>query len=459
MGCEMAMRRLQLIVLIFVAAGMAAETSEPRTSIQAERWLTFDFPSLRVGVAEYDDGPTGATIFHFPKGAKVAVDVRGGAPGSINTDTLRLSYESAYVDAITFAGGSSYGLSVATGVAQAIRESQEHPNDLSSIATVAGAIIFDVGPRRYSTRVPDEALGRAAFQAAAPGRFPSGAHGAGRFAMQGGYFGDAAREYSGQGGAFRQIGPTKIAVFTVVNALGVVADRAGNVVRCPQSHSGGGCGTIAARLASRLQAIGAAGPAARVSDEGPTEATTLTVVVTNQKMEFWALQRLAVQVHTSMARAIQPFHTSRDGDVLFVASTDEIENDSLTSADLGVVAAELAWDAVLASVPLLEPAESRAPIALPAEKLGRYVGEYALNRTVRASVALSTNGLTVSAPRNSLYVGEKPVALIPVSDADFRMDNGRGDRLKMDLDSAGRVTGFTINPGHWPVRAKRVEKR
>src|SRR5205823_1172417 len=81
-------------------------------------------------------------------------------------------------------------------------------------------------------------LGRAAFAAAKSGRFPLGAHGAGRFAMNSGYFGDAARVYSGQGAAFRQIGTTKIAVFIVVNALGALVDRDGNIVRCKESPCG-----------------------------------------------------------------------------------------------------------------------------------------------------------------------------------------------------------------------------
>lgn len=53
--------------------------------------LSFDFPAVRIGVAEYDEGPTGATVFHFAKPVLAAVDVRGGAPATINTDTLRLS--------------------------------------------------------------------------------------------------------------------------------------------------------------------------------------------------------------------------------------------------------------------------------------------------------------------------------------------------------------------------------
>jgi 6-aminohexanoate-oligomer endohydrolase len=421
---------------------LAATTHIPRTNIESARWLTIDFPAMRIGVAEYDDGPTGTTIFHFPKGAKAAVDVRGGAPGTINTDTLRLGYDSAFIDAVTFAGGSSYGLAVATGVAQAIKATQDNPNQLASIATVTGAIIFDVGPRRYSTVVPDEILGRAAFDAAAPGRFPLGAHGAGRFAMQSGYFGDDYRSYSGQGGAFRQIGPTKIAVFTVVNALGAVVDRGGNIVRCAKPP----CGTIAARLAS--VAAGFSAPSV------PTPATTLTLVVTNQKLPFWALQRLAMQVHASMARAIQPFHTTNDGDVLFALSTDEVENEKLNVADLGVVASEVAWDAVLSSVPELDDvgrASARPDGLKPVlhSAVGAY--EFAFGRGARATIARSGDALTITANRNSIYLpANTPVALTHVSGNDYRIANARGARLRIDEN------GFTINPGHWPIRATRV---
>lgn len=423
------------------AISLLLAVATPRTSIDAARWLTLDFPAIRIGVAEYDDGPTGATVFHFPKGAKAAVDVRGGAPGTINTDSLRLSYDSAFVDAITFAGGSSYGLAVATGVAQAIKATQADPNQLASIATVTGAIIFDVGPRRYSTVVPDEILGRAAFGAAAPGRFPLGAHGAGRFAMQSGYFGDEFRSYSGQGAAFRQIGPTKVAVFTVVNALGAIVDRSGNIVRCANPP----CGTIAARLAGKVTVLGE-GEAA-----GLTPATTLTLVVTNQKLPIWALQRLAVQVHTSLARAIQPFHTTNDGDVLFALSTDEVDNAALTVANLGVAASELAWDAVLSSVPELDPPDARPPVRLEAATLDRHAGVYEFAPGARATVARAGDALTITATRTSLYVtAGTAVTLVPLSPTDFRLANPRGDRLRFD------ERGLTINPGHWPIRAVRV---
>jgi L-aminopeptidase/D-esterase-like protein len=300
---------------------------------------------------------------------------------------------------------------------------------------VTGAIIFDVGPRRYSTVLPDEALGRVAFNAAAPGRFPLGAHGAGRFAMQSGYFGDDYRSYSGQGGAFRQVGPTKIAVFTVVNALGAVVDRNGNIVRCAKPP----CGTIAARLAT--VAAGFSPPSV------PSSSTTLTLVVTNQKLPFWGLQRLAMQVHTSMARAIQPFQTTNDGDVLFAVSTDEVENEKLNVASLGLIASELAWDAVLSSVPELRDPSPSAGLGMTPE--GEY--EFAFGRGAKATIARSGGALTITANRNSLYLpANTPVALVPLSGNDYRIANARRSLLRVD------ESGFTINPGHWPIRATRV---
>ena len=83
----------------------------------------------------------------------------------------------------------------------------------------------------------------------------------------------------------------------------------------------------------------------------PGGNTTLSLVVTNQALSYRELQRLAMQTHTSMARAIHPFHTEHDGDLLFAATTAEIHNVTLEAGDLAAWASELAWDAVLASVP------------------------------------------------------------------------------------------------------------
>ncbi|HEX5505845.1 MAG TPA: P1 family peptidase, partial [Thermomicrobiales bacterium] len=201
----------------------------PRTD-SAGRALEFDFPALRVGVAEYPEGPTGCTVFYFPDGAAAAADIRGGSAGTIMTQQL-LAGDGA-VDAICFAGGSLYGLEAATGVAAELFARHEYSTNWRDIALVAGAIIFDYGSRANANAIyPDKALGRAALRAARPGSFPLGRHGAGCSATVGKDIDHGQRESAGQGGAFRQVGPIKLAVFTVVNAVGAIVDRHGRVVR------------------------------------------------------------------------------------------------------------------------------------------------------------------------------------------------------------------------------------
>ena len=231
----------------------------------------------------------------------------------------------------------------------------ETPTNRKEVANVAGAIVYDF-PGRTNTIYADKELGRAALRAARPNRFPLGARGAGRFVSVGKYIGRNYREQSGQGGAFRQVGATKIAVFTVVNALSAIIDWQGKVVRGlrdPQMGTRLSQADALRRLLERAESQ-AASPTPTPTPEAqkpmPTN-TTLTLVVTNQKLEHWQLRRLAVQVHTSMGRAIQPFQMQADGDVLFAATTAEVENARLPLNTLAVLASELAYDAVLSSIP------------------------------------------------------------------------------------------------------------
>ncbi|HZW94309.1 MAG TPA: P1 family peptidase [Candidatus Eremiobacteraceae bacterium] len=108
-----------------VALSQDAAKSKPKPHVSYEGpALTFDFPGVKIGVAEYEEGPTGTTVLYFPTPVVAAVDVRGGAPGTLNTEGLRLAYDdpSAGVNAIVLSGGSSYGLSAATGVANALKD-------------------------------------------------------------------------------------------------------------------------------------------------------------------------------------------------------------------------------------------------------------------------------------------------------------------------------------------------
>jgi L-aminopeptidase/D-esterase-like protein len=418
--------------------------------------LAFDFPEVHVGIAEYAEGPTGTTVFYFPEPVKAAIDVRGGAPGVVNSDPLRLHYDAAYTNAVCFSGGSSYGLSAATGVAEAIKEMNEDPGNWNEIAFVPGAIIFDLGGRRLNAITPDAALGKAALRAARPGAFPLGAQGAGRFTMQGWYLGDP--QHSGQGGAFRQIGRVKVAVFTVVNPGGAVVDREGNIVRCSRPR----CGEIAERLEEQLvrripDRDPEAGPEAGA---GRTTNTTITLVVTNVKMPVAALQRLAVQVHGSMARAIQPFATQGDGDTLIAATTGQVEVEGLSFRDVGVLASEVAWDAVLASVPELPPPGPTMPVRWSPAELDAVAGTYRFSRWATLRIEREGNALVARGPEsdNLYFPSDEPVTLVPVSPDRLMIDRERPYWIRIERDG-DLIAGLVLEPGPWGQRATRVTGR
>jgi L-aminopeptidase/D-esterase-like protein len=138
------------------------------------------------------------------------------------------------------------------------------------------------------------------------------------------------------------MGATKVAVFTVVNAIGAVVNRQGEVVYGYHNRQDG----RHFHAITEVEQLFASGLALQTQPGN----TTLTVVITNQKLNRFDLTQLGRQVHSSMARAIQPFHTIYDGDVLYAVTTNEIENPKLNSIALGIVASEVAWDAVL-SIP------------------------------------------------------------------------------------------------------------
>lgn len=297
--------------------------------------LTFDLGGVEVGVAEYAEGPTGCTVFRFPTGAPMAVDVRGGSAGVVGG-------EYRFTHAICLAGGSLPGLEAAAGVSSVLHEGIEGPlrwGGSSPFRLVSGAIIYDYA-RRENAIAPDYALGQAAARATRPGWFPQGERGAGISAAVGKFlYGDEGAEPGGQGAAFRQMYETKVLVCTVVNAVGGIIDRKGNPIRGHRSPVDG-------RRRRPLEAIEAG---ARPGPPPRNRNTTLTVVITNAAFQGDGLQQFGRMVHTSMARAIDPFHTTTDGDVLFAVATGEVES-SFSPDALSIVAGEVAWDAVLAAV-------------------------------------------------------------------------------------------------------------
>lgn len=323
------------------------QTLLPLANVSSPRTLKFNWPSFRIGTAEYLEGPTGCTVFHFPSGAATcAHDVRGGSPGSYMPGSGR-------VDAVCFAGGSVYGLEAAVGVAAALFEQRGYSWRWRELQIVRGAIIYDFGKRQNAV-YPDKELGKLALKSARAGEFPLGARGAGCSATVGKLF--KRGEQAGQGAAFREFGRGgKIACFTVVNSIGAIYDRGNRIVRGSLDpsqhrvwHAEPGSKRLdimeATEVAISNLTVEDNNPAANV--QPPMGNTTITLVVTNLSLPQPALDQLAKQVHASMARAIQPFHCPEDGDQLYFVSTNELSME-VGMGVFGTMAGEVAWDAVL----------------------------------------------------------------------------------------------------------------
>jgi L-aminopeptidase/D-esterase-like protein len=327
-----------------------------------------------------------------------------------------------------------------------------------NVGLVVGSIIYDFGGRRLNEIYPDKRLAQLALRAARPGIFPNGAYGAGRSAMNGGIFGCHAR--SGQGSAFRQIGEVKIAVFTVVNALGAVTDRDGNVVAC---HKGSNWPENLKASDLMRAAPASLQPGWNGDDSGQDaerKNTTISVVVTNRSMSPAELQRLAVQVHTSMARGIQPFASEFDGDVLYAVSTNEVETgpgQTLPSMEIGVTASELMWDAILAAMPaeqVTQP-EPDPDLNIPQSTLNSYAGTYRFSHLAELTVRVEDGALVASATgeRDVFQVSKgAPRALLAASPDTYTVERGRYPFSLQFKDDT-----VIVNPGRWQQTGYRVE--
>jgi L-aminopeptidase/D-esterase-like protein len=183
---------------------------------------------------------------------------------------------------------------------------------------------------------PDGAMCACDVRGGWAGSFPLGCHGAGSSTMCGAGLDSSGGESAGQGGGFRQSGPTKIAVFIVVNAIGALVDRQWRVVRGHLDRETG----VRYHLDECI-GLPAAPPALTPPIQRATRRSRRSSPTSgwNRRCSpIWPARR------THPWRAIQPFHTGLDGDNLFAVTTNEVDNSALPPTALGV----LAWDAVLA---------------------------------------------------------------------------------------------------------------
>jgi L-aminopeptidase/D-esterase-like protein len=272
-----------------------------------------DVSGVKVGHFTDPRRPTGCTVVLVEEGAVCGVDVRGGAPGTRETDLLDPVNSVDRVHAIVLAGGSAFGLDAASGVVRFLEEKGiGFPVGPLRVPIVPAAILFDLflGDSRIR---PDAQSGYAAAQSASEAAPAEGNVGAGAGATVGKMFGLERAMKGGVGTASIALADgLVVAALVAVNAWGDVVDpESGRLLAGLRAADGGSLlGTRNALLAGEVGDRRAAG-----------ENTTIGVVATNAPLGKAAATKIAQMAHDGLALAIRPAHTPWDGDTLFALST------------------------------------------------------------------------------------------------------------------------------------------
>lgn len=275
-----------------------------------------DVPGLRVGHFTLSERLTGCSVVLVPEGAVGAVDVRGAAPGTRETDLLDPANLVDKVHAVVLSGGSAFGLDAATGV---VRWLDEHgigfETGYGKVPIVPAAVLFDLSVVRTGDDAqarPGAEAGYAACQAASTATPAAGNVGAGAGACVGKLFGLERSMKGGIGNASIRVGPWVVGALVACNAVGDVLDPAtGQILAGARTADG----------QNLLDTQRAFLQGERGHPPLPGTNTTIGVVATNATLTKTQAKRLAMSAHDGLARSIRPAHTTLDGDTLFALAT------------------------------------------------------------------------------------------------------------------------------------------
>ncbi|WP_320780244.1 P1 family peptidase [Streptomyces sp. CRN 30] len=282
-----------------------------------------DVAGVRVGHATRtgDGWLTGTTVVLAPEGGAVtAVDVRGGGPGTKETDALDPRNVVQRVEAVVLTGGSAYGLDAASGVMAWLEERgrgvRVGPDPTHVVPVVPAACVFDLGRGGDFRARPDAATGRAAVEAAdstAPGTaVAEGCVGAGTGAALGVLKG-------GVGTASTVVSGFTVAALVVANAAGSAVDPETGMLYGELARGGRPdfpADEVVEAARRRLAEAAERNPL-------PPLNTTLAVVATDAVLSKAEAQKLAGTAHDGIARAVRPVHLLNDGDTVFAMATGE----------------------------------------------------------------------------------------------------------------------------------------
>jgi L-aminopeptidase/D-esterase-like protein len=326
-----------VIAIACLAGGFMAH---PGTHAQIHRGLTA-VDGIKVGHHTLKARPTGCTVMLVEAGAVAGVDVRGGAPGTRETDLLDPAKTVQQVHAVVLSGGSAFGLDAASGVMRYLSERDiGYDTGIAKVPIVPAAILYDLGIGDDPTIRPTAECGYQAAESATTDPVAEGNVGAGAGATIG-KTGGPGRAMKGGIGSAAVTGPggLVVAALVAVNAVGDVIDpTTGQVVAGVRTEDG-------QRLAD-ARVLLRAGSDARAR---PGENTTIGVVATNARLTQAQATVMAQMAHDGLARAIAPSHTPNDGDAIFALATG-LHGEPPNLTTIGALAADVMAEAIVRAV-------------------------------------------------------------------------------------------------------------
>ncbi len=311
-----------------------------------EKNLITDVPGIKVGNVQDEDLRSGVTVVKPDEPAVASVDVRGGGPGSRETEALNSDCLVDVVHAVVLSGGSAYGLDAAGGVMSYLAKQKiGFQLEDAIIPIVPSAILFDLlngGDKSWGDVSPYAALGHKAVSQCDT-NFKLGNQGAGIGAVAGGIkggLGSASFVYDDEDNEIT------IGAIAAVNSMGSVTMPGSSVMwAAPFEQNNELGGQKVPRENDHINLD--------YAFELPVgKNTTLAIVATDAILTKPQARRVAIMAQDGLARAIRPIHSPFDGDSLFVISTGRQKlSDPITGlAKLGMLAADCVARAIARGV-------------------------------------------------------------------------------------------------------------
>jgi len=297
-----------------------------------------DVTGVKVGHSQDLKAGTGCTVIICEKGAVGGIDVRGGAPGTRETDLLNPINLVDKIHAIYLGGGSAFGLDGASGVMKYLEEKDiGFDVGLTKVPIVPGAVLFDLAVGDYRVR-PDAKMGYEACLNASDGEVRQGNVGAGTGATVGKLFGGFRCMKSGLGTASFKSQELIVGALVAVNCLGDVIDpETGKII----------AGVLTEDRKSFAHTMSFLRNFPQKTQDSFSKNTTIGVIAANAKLTKTGATKVAMMAQDGYARTISPAHTMFDGDTIFCVATGEVEAGANV---VGALAAEVMARAIVKAV-------------------------------------------------------------------------------------------------------------